>query len=211
MTADRLARPTALALPWAILAVACGLAACDGVQAPAHEQANAADSTAARADPSQAAGSERQSAEIARLRAEVAMLRAATASASSPETPRRPRDDPQAQAEAARIDQQRVSEAEAAFQREPFNGAWSQKASSDVQAALAASGSTGVSLASAVRSVDCRSRTCRVVIDAQGGPAVQGELPLVLLRLASTLPRATGGPSTDAGDGRAATVLYLSR
>ena len=63
---------------------------------------------------------------------------------------------------------------------------------------------------SQVRSIDCRSQSCRVEIGSAAGPALGQVLPMVIAQLGGSLPRVTAG-QVDQGDGSQATVLYLSR
>ena len=60
-----------------------------------------------------------------------------------------------------------------------------------------------------LRSVDCRSQSCRVEFSSSG--AVGGlDVPMLLTRLNGGLSHVTAG-QVEQGDGTQTTVLYLSR
>jgi hypothetical protein len=149
--------------------------------------------------------------QLALLRREVAEIRqqlvrmpgAALSAEAGPD----PRTDPAARLEAERVEQQRIASTEAAFRSEKEDSRWSQGTVASVRAAL---GEADESLRNQVSSVECRSQSCRVLIGGDTrGPAAQ-DLAAVMSRLAATLPTVTAG-QIDQGDGRPATVLYLSR
>ncbi len=146
--------------------------------------------------------------QVAMLRREVAEIRQQLArvpgASISVETPLDPHTDPAARAEA---EQQRIATTEAAFRSEKEDARWSQGTVASVRAAF---GQADEALRNRVSSVECRSQSCRVVIGGDtSGPAGQ-DLSSVLIQLAATLPNVTAG-QIDQGDGRPATVLYLSR
>lgn len=118
-----------------------------------------------------------------------------------------PRRDPQARVEAEQVERQRIVSAESAFRSEREDLRWSQGAAASVRDLLA---SADEPLRSQVRSVECHAQSCRVEINADGHAQTAPDLPLLLGRLAQTLPKVTAG-QFDQGDGRQATVLYLSR
>jgi hypothetical protein len=149
--------------------------------------------------------------QFALLRREVAEIRQQLArmpgSAPSAEAALDPRSDPNARLEAERVEQQRIASTEAAFRSENEDARWSQGTVASVRAAF---GEADESLRNQVSSVECRSQSCRVVIGGNtSGPAGR-DLPLVMSQLGATLPNVTAG-QIDQGDGRQATVLYLSR
>lgn len=118
-----------------------------------------------------------------------------------------PRRDPQARVEAEQVERQRIVSAESAFRSEREDLRWSQGVATSVRDLLA---SADEPLRSQVRSVECHAQSCRVEINADGHAQTAPDLPLLLGRLAQTLPKVTAG-QFDQGDGRQATVLYLSR
>jgi hypothetical protein len=142
--------------------------------------------------------------EVADVRQQLARMPAGTLVADT--TPD-PRTDANARAEAERADQLRLASTESAFRREENDMRWSRDTTASVRSAL-----SGVdeALRNQVRSVECRSQSCRVEISSEGGGAVGQELPVILARLAPSLPNVTAG-QIDQGNGRQATVLYLSR
>ena len=152
----------------------------------------------------------RLSREVAQLHREVSDLRQQFArggvtTAAAPSGPD-PRANPEARAEAAQAERLRVASTEQAFRNQQVDARWSQGATASVRAAL---GEVDEELRSQVRSVECRGQSCRVEISSDG-PAVARDLPILVNRLGQTLPNVTAG-QVDQGDGRQATVLYLSR
>jgi len=142
--------------------------------------------------------------EVADLRGKVSRLPGMDdAAASQPN----PRTDAVALEQARQTERQRIASTEAAFRNEQSDARWSQGAAASVQAALA---QADESMRSQVRSIECRSQSCRVEINAGPGAAPAQDLPLVIARLGQVLPHVTAG-QVDQGDGRKATVLYMSR
>jgi len=144
--------------------------------------------------------------QVAALRDDVAQLRGS--SARAPEAASAPsRHDPAARAQARRDERAREAAVEAAFRGEPIDAAWSAQAAARTREALA-----GVDTADVppVRGVECRSATCRVEFGPGDDMAMRRALRPLLGALATVLPRATAG-RVEQADGRAATVLYLSR
>lgn len=150
--------------------------------------------------------------QVALLRREVAEIRQQLArmpgAAETAEASANPRTDPAARAEAERVERQRIASTETAFRSEKEDAGWSRGTVTAIRAAL---GEADETLRSRVSGVECRSQSCRVVIGGGNSPGPSGQdLSLVLMRLAQTLPNVTAG-QLDQGDGRPATVLYLSR
>lgn len=149
--------------------------------------------------------------EVVLLRREVADLReqvmrlpgSSSAEADKPN----PRTDPVAKQEAQQAEALRVASSETAFQSEHNDPRWSQATATALQTTI---GQVDASLRNQVRSIECRSQSCRVEINAGAGSALAQELPLIVTRLGDTLPHVTAG-QVDQGDGQQATVLYLSR
>jgi hypothetical protein len=142
--------------------------------------------------------------EVAEIRQQLTRLPGA---ALSTEPTPDPRTDPNARLEAERVEQQRIASTDAAFRGEKEDARWSQGTVSAVRAAL---GEVDESFRNQVRSVECRSQSCRVVIGGDNSGRAQQDLSSVMNRLAATLPKVTAG-QIDAGDGQQAMVLYLSR
>jgi hypothetical protein len=204
----------------ALVAAACALAACDG-RAP--DRAAAADpgvhddATSQRfahpplfeAPPAAGprAGSAGSSAEevarlekqVALLRQDVAALRAEVASGASAAQAGRRVPSPLA-------DAGQMASAESAFRGESVDPDWSGAMADAVREIVAQVDRDHV----APRSVECRSRSCRVELAAGSGPRTGDDLTPMLDRFAQTLPRATAG-QVQAADGHQATVVYLSR
>jgi hypothetical protein len=149
--------------------------------------------------------------QVAQLRRELAELRrivarlpnAAAVAAEGPD----PRTDPNARAAAERAEQERVASAEAAFRREAYDPRAGQAQADSVRAALR-EGSEG--LGNHLGSVECRGQSCRVELNADPHSRAMQELPITLARLGDSFPNVTAG-QVDRGDGRSATVMYLSR
>jgi hypothetical protein len=142
--------------------------------------------------------------EIAEIRQQLLRMPGAALSA---EAAPNPRTDPVARLEAERAEQQHIASTEAAFRGEKEDTRWSQGTLASVHAAFAEADG---SLRNQVSSVECRSQSCRVVIGGDTRGAAGQDLSSVMNRLAATLPNVTAG-QIDQGDGRQATVLYLSR
>jgi hypothetical protein len=62
-----------------------------------------------------------------------------------------------------------------------------------------------------VKGIDCRTLTCRVVIDDDGSGAVSERLPLLAMRMAGTFATLKVQTIDRQGDGRSTRVLFLSR
>jgi len=118
-----------------------------------------------------------------------------------------PRTDAVARQEAQQAERLRIATTEAAFQGERGDPRWAQGTTAAIQSAL-----TQVDDAARgqVRSIECRSQSCRVEINAGATDSFTQELPQVIAQLGQSLPHVTAG-QIDQGDGRQATVLYLSR
>ncbi len=142
--------------------------------------------------------------EVADLRGKVSRLPGMNDAEPHPPDPR---SDSVAMEQARQAERLRIASTEAAFRNEQSDARWSQGAAASVQAALA---QADESMRSQVRSIECRSQSCRVEINASPGAAPAQDLPLVIARLGQVLPNVTAG-QVDQGDGRKATVLYMSR
>ena len=142
--------------------------------------------------------------EVRDLREQLSRIPGAqVAAATTPD----PRTDAVARQEAQQAERLRIAASESAFQSQASDPRWSQGTTASIQAMLAQSDEA---VRAQVRSVDCRATTCRVEINAGGGQEMQEQLPMIVAQLGGTLPNVTAG-QIDQGDGRQATVLYLSR
>ena len=211
-----------------ILALPCLLAACGGDADTPAARADAGASAAASPPTvaARAAGGDALSASAATgtadnltaLRQEVALLRAEVrdvrdqvsrmpgalqAAAAAPD----PRTDPVARQEALQAERLRISSSESTFQGERRDARWAQDTTAAIQSSLTQADDA---VRAQVRSIDCRSQSCRVEIGSAAGPALAQQLPMVIAQLGANLPHVTAG-QVDQGDGSQATVLYLSR
>jgi hypothetical protein len=227
---DKRFAPNALALCALLALAACGGRPDEGPAAPAAQAQGTAEasgpsslqaSTAAAIGPADNAGSApaagedtvaRLSREVAQLHREVSDLRQQMAR-GGPAAPTQAavaapdaRSDPEARAEAARTERLRIASSEQSFRNQQVDARWSQGATASVRSALA---DVDEGLRNQVRSVECRGQTCRVEIASDNGGAAMRDLPLLVNRLGASLPNVTAG-QVDQGDGRQATVLYLS-
>lgn len=141
--------------------------------------------------------------EVTLIRRQLARLPTATqADASAVQTPR----GAEARAEAEQTERLRIASTESAFRNETIDPRWSQGSTAAVRAALSM---FSESVSPHVRSVECRSQSCRVELNAEGGLELNRDLPLLIGQLGPTLPNVTAG-QIDQGNGRQATVLYFS-
>lgn len=141
--------------------------------------------------------------ELAELRLQVARGVPAAPGEDSAADSRR---DPESRAEAEREERTRVASTEAAFRGEANDPRWSQGTSSGLRAAV----SEFEALRNQVRSIECRSQSCRVELTAGAPGRLSRDMPRLVSRLSQTLPNVTSG-QIDQGNGQSATVLYLSR
>jgi hypothetical protein len=211
-----------------ILALPCLLAACGGdadtpaaradARASAATSPPAAAARAAGGDASPASAATGTADNLAALRQEVALLRAevrdvrdqvsrmpgaSQAAAAAPD----PRTDPMARQEAQQAERLRIASSESTFQGERRDARWAQDTTAAIQSSLTQADDA---IRAQVRSIDCRSQSCRVEIGSAAGPALAQQLPMVIAQLGASLPHVTAG-QVDQGDGSQATVLYLSR
>jgi hypothetical protein len=145
------------------------------------------------------------SAEVALLRQQVATHAGRQHESATPDRLEQP-SDPAGRAEADRANRQSAQARDAAFRAEPTDARWSGTTAATLRQMLAAPGQAPV----AVRAVDCRAKTCRVEIAANG----TGDMNELLAGIASRMTDAVGAmvvdpPSQDSPNG--ATVLYFSR
>lgn len=148
---------------------------------------------------------------IAQLRSEVAAIRLQLArmphGSASADEDRDPQADEAARAESERAVAADVQSREASFRVEHVDAVWSRSTAEILRNALSL-GNNGGSVP--VQSIECRSRSCRVVVDMAAAAAVGQDLPGAFSELAQTLPNVATG-EIDLGAGRRLTVVYLSR
>jgi hypothetical protein len=116
------------------------------------------------------------------------------------------RDTPPPSREIQAADRALAESREATFRAETLDARWSTATIAKLQQAL----STADAGAPAVRSVECRSRTCRVEIGAADPQQLDTFMPGFANRIAATLGSIAASP-VDTADGTAAMLLFLSR
>ena len=99
-----------------------------------------------------------------------------------------------------------VAEIAAIFERELRDQKWADGTRDSIEATLARGELTQVKL----KSIDCRTSTCRLEIQEDIHNKLSTLLPLLALQLADKLPNVTA-QRLDQGDGRATMVLFMSR
>jgi hypothetical protein len=115
--------------------------------------------------------------------------------ARSDEPAQRPRTDPPDREEREKANRSRLAGIEASFQREPNDAAWSASMTAAVRSAMPRANEA---LRNEIRSVECRSRPCRVVIGADGSESLRHALPLDAGHLAEALPGVIPAPEDHA-------------
>lgn len=99
-----------------------------------------------------------------------------------------------------------IQTGEARFRGEVIDSAWSQNTVRGLRSELSLEDGSSTHL----QSVECRSRTCRVLIDTAAAEAAGQDLPVAFARLGQILPNAMLG-RMNVGDGRGLTVVYAWR
>jgi hypothetical protein len=144
--------------------------------------------------------------ELAALKAEVSALRAEMKGERGDR--RRTLDDPADEAKAPNDDvrawSERKAEVGADFEREPADPKWAPAMSSALRAAFEADATLKPNL----RSVDCRSETCRIEVTEDA--AASKSLPLMIQRFGDSLPTVQADHRDD-GHGHLTMVLYFTR
>jgi len=115
---------------------------------------------------------------------------------------------PPPESSAADVERQRReqrAELEAKFLQEPDDARWSRQASTSVLDALEDPDAAGLE----VRSVSCRSRTCRIELASGADADADKMLPVFLDRMGRTLPTVTSTEVENA-DGTRSTILYAT-
>jgi hypothetical protein len=108
--------------------------------------------------------------------------------------------------EAEREVRARDAELQSAFNAERIDPQWAGGAAATLRQALGGDESSTI----AVRSVECRSRTCRAEIGNEGNADINRFLSSLALRLADTFGTMATG-RVDQGGASSTTVLYFSR
>lgn len=108
--------------------------------------------------------------------------------------------------EVAQAEPERLARMEAEFRSEPSNPAWSRSSAARVHAAVA---QIGDGVAERVRSLECRSRSCRIEIAPDESQPMDDTLPRIVAQLGEAFTSANGA-HVDQGDGRQAGVLFLA-
>jgi len=212
-----------LVVPLAAVGLATfGLVFALGYMAPEGAMSSAAGETVASTAPGQAAlplsppradasptDWRRLSKQVARLQFEVEALqrqlaeRPAARSAAEGATSVRPLDGrTPKEAEAARIGEHAAAH-EARFQEERVDPAWASTETSALRQALSGAGNDEELLS--VRSIDCRTRSCRIEID---GGASNARLQSLMTQVGASLGSMSIMPTGQPGGG---TVLYMQR
>lgn len=142
--------------------------------------------------------------EVAALRAQVAGLDARERGAPAPSEP--PREPTREEKLAADEDLHAayLAQVEDAYQRDPADPAWSASTTTRVWATIRELDF----LRDAARSVECRSRSCRIEVDDDGTGVLHKNLPVFGQQFADILPVLSGRP-VRGEDGRQRMVLYL--
>jgi len=135
--------------------------------------------------------------ELAELRSQIAAMQEGRAAAQQLV--------PAAAEQAERDRELEMQAVETRFQEEAIDAVWSEGASAAVLEALEDPETDALE----IRSLDCRSKTCRVEIAEDESSDSAGMLPTFLMRLNEALPR-TVASRIELADGSASTVLFLS-
>jgi hypothetical protein len=122
------------------------------------------------------------------------------------ETGRNARNDPIALAEEERKHKELMAAKESAFQQEPLDGQWAPQTSSSLREAM----SNNPAMRDAVRTIECRSSTCRVEITDSEQVRSSKSLDNLITQVGGSLPQVTYN-QIDEGNGESAMVMYMSR
>jgi hypothetical protein len=99
---------------------------------------------------------------------------------------------------------ERMDAVEAAFRSEATDQDWSTKVGAELSAYFRKHKAFRT-----VRSIECRSKTCRIEVSDDGHGAISGELPILTLRFAETLPAMQVDRAKGKG-GEDTLILYMS-
>lgn len=144
--------------------------------------------------------------EVAMLRKQLAESQAAEKPASKPESTESTLPTPEALAEQERQWHEHMAEVDAQFQSEPQDLGWSATTSATIRDTLQADDSSR----GTVRSIECRSKSCKIEILDDGSGKVSQSLPIIMAQLGDTLPMSQADHAA-LGDGRVLMTLYMSR
>lgn len=138
----------------------------------------------------------------------VAVASAAVQSTEQPPAERAPRLDSEARLQWEKERHAMIADLAAKFSREPRDRNWS----STVEATIREAATQSPALSSAVRGVDCRSKSCRVEVVDDQASNLSENLKYLIRGCGRTLPNVVADhiKATDAADGKAAYVLYMS-
>lgn len=171
------------------------------------------DDRAARASPSGERAAVSGTGELAALRQEVAQLRQLVKNqGQTPEAPDQAKTEPvdpeikalDTQAEQERRHREYVQRVAASYGREPVDPSWSSSKMSVIQTAL----ESNPELRQLVRSVECRSQTCRVEFTDEASGKLSTAVPSFLASLGTELPTAIAERVEQAGRS-GSTVFYV--
>lgn len=171
------------------------------------------DDRATGANPSGERAAVAGAAELAALRQEVAQLRGLVKNQrQTPEAPDRAKAEPvdpeikalETQAEQERRHREYVQGVAASFRKEPVDSAWSSSKMLVIQTALA----SRPELRQLVRSVECRSQTCRVEFADEASGRPSNAVSSLLAALGTELPTAIAERVEQAGR-PGSTVFYV--
>lgn len=131
-----------------------------------------------------------------------AMPQPVVASAVHPDTEEQR--DPQTRMEQQRRYHESMQQLAAAFERETVDRGWSDRTTAALRTTFG-DGFRGGEM----RSIDCRSTTCRIEIAEDNSGEFSKSMPLLALQLAQTLPNMSADRNDD-GSGQSRTILYLT-
>jgi hypothetical protein len=195
-----------VALAGAVVAIGCALLLAEMARgSPARAPAAPSAEPEAPAGPSGSATSERPGSAVARAR--TAGPEVGPQDRPPAEEDREPaRELTRAEKQAAdrQLHAAHIAHVKDAYEREPADPAWSASTTSRVWETIRQTDF----VRDAARSVECRSRSCRVEVDDDGTGILHKHLPVFGQQFADVLPVMVGEPVRDE-DGRGRMVLYL--
>jgi hypothetical protein len=142
--------------------------------------------------------------ELSAMRREMADMQSQRPQAQAMSLASSVRHDVEARDNAQRVQMQRAANIEAAFRSEKVNLRWSRATMEILRTAF--EGDDEV-LRGQVRSIECRSQSCRIEIDDSADASLQKHLPFIAERLAPMLPNMSAAQSAQSPT----TLLYFSR
>jgi hypothetical protein len=183
------------------------------LHAPAASSRRASDSTGSSAgnDP-RVAQLSRQVEELQRslgaMQAQLAAQKNTPAAQPAKPTENSPATELDVEAQRAQEAEQRrqyMAEVAAAFNNEKVDAPWAGRVSSRITSSFEGDDRLRRSL----RTVECRSQTCRVQIDEDDSNEISRRMPVVSLALADVLPTLSA-EHVDQGNGHRTMILYMS-